>query len=219
MAVARLKAAGFPVKKSFEDFDFSASSIPRATLDYLASLEWGRAKENPCLVGPPGTAKSHVLIALGHAAVDAGYKVRYFSAAELVESLYRGLADNSVGGSSSRCCGPTPSSSTSSASPLSTTPVPSCCSASSPLPTSDVPWPSGAIGPSRRLGPFPAQRDDRSVAPGPPAAPQHRRSSPTAHRSGCARRARREARSKRPEQPNFGVGRFSGHQRGVYLGH
>lgn len=97
MATARLKAAGFPVKKSFEEFDFSASSIPRPTLDYLASLEWVRAKENPCLVGPPGTGKSHVLVALGHAAVDAGYKVRYFSAAELVESLYRGLADNSVG--------------------------------------------------------------------------------------------------------------------------
>ena len=97
MAAARLKAAGFPVKKSFEEFDFSASSIPRPTLDYLASLEWVRAKENPCLVGPPGTGKSHVLVALGHAAVDAGYKVRYFAAAELVESLYRGLADNSVG--------------------------------------------------------------------------------------------------------------------------
>src|SRR5271166_7168403 len=38
-AAARLKAANFPVKKSFEDFDFSASSVPRATLDYLASLE------------------------------------------------------------------------------------------------------------------------------------------------------------------------------------
>ena len=38
MAAARLKAAGFPVKKSFEDFDFSASSIPRATLDYLAKF-------------------------------------------------------------------------------------------------------------------------------------------------------------------------------------
>ena len=45
----------------------------------------------------PGTGKSHVLVALGHAAVDAGYKVRYFAAAELVESLYRGLAGNSVG--------------------------------------------------------------------------------------------------------------------------
>jgi len=48
-------------------------------------------------VGPPGTGKSHCLVALGHAAVDAGYKVRYFVAAELVESLYRAWRDNSVG--------------------------------------------------------------------------------------------------------------------------
>jgi DNA replication protein DnaC len=58
MAAARLKAACFPVRKSFEDFDFSVSSVPRATLEYLASLEWVRAKENPCFVGPPGTGKS-----------------------------------------------------------------------------------------------------------------------------------------------------------------
>lgn len=49
------------------------------------------------LVGPAGTSKSHVLVALGHAAVEAGHRVRYFSAAELVDTLYRGLADNSVG--------------------------------------------------------------------------------------------------------------------------
>jgi DNA replication protein DnaC len=45
----------------------------------------------------PGTGKSHALIALGHAAVETGRRVRYFTAAELVENLYRGLADNSVG--------------------------------------------------------------------------------------------------------------------------
>jgi DNA replication protein DnaC len=38
-----------------------------------------------------------VLIALGVAAVEAGHKVRYFTAADLVDTLYRGLADNSVG--------------------------------------------------------------------------------------------------------------------------
>ena len=37
------------------------------------------------------------LVALGVAAVEAGHKVRYFTAADLVETLYRGLADNSVG--------------------------------------------------------------------------------------------------------------------------
>jgi DNA replication protein DnaC len=93
----RLKAAAFPVAKTLEEFDVDASSIPRPTFDYLASLEWIGAHENLCLVGPAGTGKSHTLIALGVAAVQAGHRVRYFTAAELVETLYRGLADNSVG--------------------------------------------------------------------------------------------------------------------------
>jgi DNA replication protein DnaC len=74
-----------------------ASSVPQATFDYLASLEWIRAAENLCLVGPAGTGKSHLLVALGHAGVAAGHRVRYLTAAELVETLYQGLADNSVG--------------------------------------------------------------------------------------------------------------------------
>jgi DNA replication protein DnaC len=93
----RLKAAGFPMLKTIEEFDLSASSIPTPTWAYLTSLEWIRARENLCLVGPAGTGKSHTLLALGHAAVLAGHRVRYFTAADLVENLYRGLADNSVG--------------------------------------------------------------------------------------------------------------------------
>ncbi len=96
-AVARLKSAGFPVTKTLEEFDVSASSVPRATFNYLVSLEWIAARENLCLVGPAGTGKSHLLVALGHEAVARGYKVRYFSAPALIEALYRGLADNSVG--------------------------------------------------------------------------------------------------------------------------
>lgn len=45
----------------------------------------------------PGTGKSHLLIGCGRAAVNAGFKVRYFTAADLIETLYRGLADNTVG--------------------------------------------------------------------------------------------------------------------------
>jgi DNA replication protein DnaC len=93
----RLRAAGFPVAKTLEEFKVAASSVPQATFDYLAALEWVGKAENLCLVGPAGTGKSHLLVALGHAAVAAGYKVRYLTAAELVEALYRGLADNSVG--------------------------------------------------------------------------------------------------------------------------
>ncbi len=96
-ARGRLKAAAFPVTKTIDEFNVAASSIKPATIDYLTSLEWIAAKENLCLVGPAGTGKSHLLVALGHAAVHAGMRVRYFTAAELVETLYRGLADNSVG--------------------------------------------------------------------------------------------------------------------------
>jgi len=96
-ARTRMKAAAFPMIKTIEEFDVAASSIPHATFDYLASLEWIRAAENYCAVGPAGTGKSHSLIAFGVAAIGAGYKVRYFTAAELVETLFRGMADNSVG--------------------------------------------------------------------------------------------------------------------------
>jgi hypothetical protein len=56
-----------------------------------------RAAEHTCLIGSAGTGKSHILVALGVAAVSAGHKVRYSTAADLVETLYRALADNSVG--------------------------------------------------------------------------------------------------------------------------
>jgi DNA replication protein DnaC len=96
-ARARMKAASFPVVKTLDEFDVADSSVPRPSFDYLASLEWVRAKENLCLVGPAGTGKSHLLVALGHHAVEVGHRVRYFTATELVETLYRALADNSVG--------------------------------------------------------------------------------------------------------------------------
>src|SRR6478672_10566266 len=92
-ARTRMRQAAFPVAKRLDEFDVAASSIPTATFDYLASLEWIRAAENCCLIGPAGTGKSHLLLALGSAAVDAGYRVRYLTAADLVDTLYRGLAD------------------------------------------------------------------------------------------------------------------------------
>src|SRR5215472_14151145 len=96
-ARTRMRQATFPVTKTLDEFDLAASSIPPATFSYLASLEWIRGAENACLIGPAGTGKSHMLVALGVAAVQAGHKVRYFTAADLVETLYRALADNSVG--------------------------------------------------------------------------------------------------------------------------
>ena len=53
-----LKNAGFPVTKRLEDFNLAVSSVPQATFDYLASLEWLTARENMCLIGPAGTGRS-----------------------------------------------------------------------------------------------------------------------------------------------------------------
>ena len=93
----RLRTAAFPVVKTLDDFDLSASTVSRDTFDYLSSLEWISTHRNVALVGPPGTGKSHLSVALGRAAVEAGFRVRFFRADLLVEALYRGLADNSVG--------------------------------------------------------------------------------------------------------------------------
>jgi len=94
--VNRLKAAAFPVPKTLESFDVAASSIKPKVFDYLSSLEWIRTTES----GDHRTRRHRQiphLIGLGTAAIHAGHKVRYFTAADLVETLYRGLADNTVG--------------------------------------------------------------------------------------------------------------------------
>jgi len=54
-ARTRRRQAMFPVSKTLDEFDLAASSVPRATFDYLSSREWVRAAENLCLIGPPGT--------------------------------------------------------------------------------------------------------------------------------------------------------------------
>ena len=92
-----MKAAAFPVTKTLGELDRSACSIPGPTLDYLASLEWITARENVCLVGRPARAKATSWSRSASTPSHAGHKVRYFTAADLVDTLYRGLADNSAG--------------------------------------------------------------------------------------------------------------------------
>ena len=72
-ARTRLRAAGFPVAKTLDEFNLALSSVPQRPSTTSRSLEWIRAAENLCLVGPAGTGKSHLLLALGHAAVTAGH--------------------------------------------------------------------------------------------------------------------------------------------------
>jgi hypothetical protein len=85
-ARTRMRQASFPVTKRLGEFDTAASSIPQATFDYLASLEWIRGAENACFIGPAGTGKSNVLVGLGVAAVLEGHVIHVpsaFSAADI----------------------------------------------------------------------------------------------------------------------------------------
>ena len=84
----RVKAAGFPREKWLEDFDFDANpNINPATVNTLVSGAWIKAGEPLCLIGDSGTGKSHLLIGLGTAAAQQGYRVRYALATKLVNEL------------------------------------------------------------------------------------------------------------------------------------
>lgn len=87
-AARRLKAAAFPRAKRLEDFDCQANpNVAPATLAELATCGWVAAGQPLCLIGDSGTGKSHLLIGLGTAAAEAGYRVRYTLAAKLVNEL------------------------------------------------------------------------------------------------------------------------------------
>ncbi len=85
---ARIKQAGFPVEKDFDTFDFSASAAPpKQKLLELARGDWVDQKENVCLIGSAGAGKTHLATALGLAACRQGRRVRFFTAAALVNRL------------------------------------------------------------------------------------------------------------------------------------
>jgi DNA replication protein DnaC len=84
----RIAEARFPRTKRLDDFDLSAApTIPPATLAALASLGWLAVGEPVVLLGDPGTGKTHLLIGLGIAACEQGLRVRYATAAALVNEL------------------------------------------------------------------------------------------------------------------------------------
>jgi len=61
----------------------------------LATCEFVRKKENVAFIGPPGTGKTHLAIAIGLKAVALGYRVLFTTANEMLEELYISRADNS----------------------------------------------------------------------------------------------------------------------------
>jgi DNA replication protein DnaC len=84
----RIKQAGFLTGKSLETFDFTATpSVGKQQVLELARGDWIRQHYNCCLLGNSGTGKTHLAEGLGRAACQEGLRVRFFTAAALVNKL------------------------------------------------------------------------------------------------------------------------------------
>jgi DNA replication protein DnaC len=85
---SRIRAAGFPVLKDFDTFDFTAvPALPKQKVLELARGEWVEQHVNCCLIGGSGTGKTHAATALGLALGRLGRRVRFTTAAGLVTQL------------------------------------------------------------------------------------------------------------------------------------
>jgi DNA replication protein DnaC len=85
---SRIKAARFPARKTLEEFDFTFQrSVRKPVVEHLGQLDFLHAKENVVLLGPPGTGKSHLAIAISIRACLAGQRVAFATATEWVARL------------------------------------------------------------------------------------------------------------------------------------
>lgn len=91
------RLAGFPAIKTLDDFDYSfATGVKKSQIDELAGLGFVERHENVVLIGPSGVGKTHLAIALGYRAAQAGIKTRFTTAADLLLTLSAAHAQNQL---------------------------------------------------------------------------------------------------------------------------
>lgn len=91
----RLRQARFPWVKTLEQFDFDFQpSLDRRQVRELAGLSFVERAHNVVILGPPGVGKTHLSVALGVKAVEAGYSVRFLTLETLMTRLVKARNEN-----------------------------------------------------------------------------------------------------------------------------
>ena len=104
----RFRFANLPTGATLDDFDHDAAAgIDRSLLAELATCRYLDTATNVLLIGPPGVGKTHIATGLGHAAVTAGYRVYFTSAADLAARCHRAAIEGKWGTMMRFFAGPT----------------------------------------------------------------------------------------------------------------
>ena len=86
----RLRFACLPTPATIEEFDFDAQpGADPAIINELASCRFLDTATNVLLVGPPGTGKTHLGVALARRAAETGHRTYFTSAADLAARCHR----------------------------------------------------------------------------------------------------------------------------------
>jgi len=84
----RMKLAGFPASKDFDDFDLDFQpSVGHEQINELKTLRFIHNAENIVFLGPPGVGKTHLAVALGRHVVKNGYSAYFINASKLIEKM------------------------------------------------------------------------------------------------------------------------------------
>ncbi len=83
-----LRLSGLPKGMHLDTFDFAFQpAVDKTRVDFLATGDFIRKKENILFLGPPGVGKTHLAVGLGVRAVELGYSVSYYTMDELIQAL------------------------------------------------------------------------------------------------------------------------------------